>query len=132
MEIIPLKHASATELVRILNALSAGNNNGRNANNKIKLAADERTNSILISGPRSGRLKIRTTISFLDTPLENGSGNTHVIYLKYAKAKNLVKILSGLEDKKKGFFQKSRGENLLVVAVLVKTLLFRQTVQPTR
>jgi len=101
MEIIPLKHASATELVRILNALNAGNNNNRNTNDKIKLAADERTNSILISGSRSGRLKIRTTISFLDTPLENGSGNTHVIYLKYAKAKDLVKILTGLEDKKK-------------------------------
>ncbi len=110
MEIIPLKHASATELVRILNALSAGNNNGRNANNKIKLAADERTNSILISGPRSGRLKIRTTISFLDTPLENGSGNTHVIYLKYAKATDLVKILSGLEDKKRASSRRAGGK----------------------
>jgi len=41
---------------------------------------------------------MRASISYLDTPLEDGGGNTHVIYLKYAKAENLVKILTGLKD----------------------------------
>jgi general secretion pathway protein D len=100
LEIIPLKHASASELVRILNSLSTAGA-GKNATTKIKLAADDRTNSILVTGDRASRLKIRTTITFLDTPLEDGSGNTHVIYLKYAKAENLVKILTGLKDQGK-------------------------------
>ncbi|MCK4834572.1 MAG: type II secretion system protein GspD, partial [Gammaproteobacteria bacterium] len=100
LEIIPLKHASSSELVRILNSLNAGGV-GKDASKKIKLAADDRTNSILITGDRSSRLKIRTTITYLDTPLEDGSGNTHVIYLKYAKAENLVKILTGLKDQGK-------------------------------
>jgi general secretion pathway protein D len=43
-------------------------------------------------------LKIRATITYLDTPLEDGGGNTHVIYLKYAKAENLVTILTGLKE----------------------------------
>ena len=96
LEIIPLKHASASELVRILNSLNAPAAKG--AANQIKLAADDRTNSILVNGDRSSRLKMRATISYLDTPLEDGGGNTHVIYLKYAKAENLVKILTGLKE----------------------------------
>lgn len=100
LEIIPLKHASASELVRILNSLNA--KTAKDPGDKIKLAADDRTNSILVSGDRASRLKIRVTIGYLDTPLENGGGNTHVIYLKYAKAENLVKILTGLKDQRTG------------------------------
>ena len=96
LEIIPLKHASASELVRILNSLNTGKT-AKDAS-KVKLAADDRTNSILVTGDRASRLKIRATIGYLDTPLEDGGGNTHVIYLKYAKAENLVKILTGLKD----------------------------------
>ena len=98
LEIIPLKHASASEMVRILNSLSTSGK-GKDVSNKVKMVADDRTNSVLVSGERSARLRIRATVSFLDTPLEDGGGNTHVIYLKYAKAENIVKILTGLKDK---------------------------------
>jgi len=102
LEIIPLKHASASELVRILNSLQAGGGTGsKAATKKITLASDDRTNSILMSGERASRLKIRATIAHLDTPLENATGNTHVIYLKYAKAKDLVGILTGVEKTQK-------------------------------
>ncbi|MDH5484901.1 MAG: type II secretion system secretin GspD [Gammaproteobacteria bacterium] len=100
LEIIPLKHASASELVRILNSLHAtGGGAPANTpqNKKVVLAADDRTNSILMSGERAERLKIRATIAHLDTPLQDGDGNTHVIYLKYAKAADLVKILTGVQ-----------------------------------
>jgi len=98
LEIIPLKHASANELVRILNSLhgKAGGATKTPQSKQITLAADERTNSILMSGERAQRLKIRATIAHLDTPLEDG-GNTHVIYLNYAKAEDMVKILTGVE-----------------------------------
>ena len=100
LEIIPLKHASASELVRILNSLNPSGE-GNDAASKVKLAAYDRTNSILVTGDRASRLKTRTTIAYLDTPLEDGSGNTHVVYLKYAKAENLVKILTGLKEQSK-------------------------------
>ena len=94
LEVIPLEHASAPEIVRIVNSLYP--QTPKDAN-KIVLAADERTNSILMTGDRTIRLKIRTTILHLDTAIEDG-GNTHVIYLKYAKAENLVPILSGIQS----------------------------------
>lgn len=99
LEIIPLKHASANELVRIINSLHGNTAAGAAKTpqtKQITLAADERTNSILMTGERAERLKIRATISHLDTPLEDG-GNTHVIYLNYAKAEDMVKILTGVE-----------------------------------
>jgi general secretion pathway protein D len=96
LEVIPLKHASAPELVRIVNSLYPQSAKGQA--NQINLAADERTNSILMSGERAIRLKIRTTIVQLDTPLDDGGGNTHVVYLRYAKAENMVEILTGLQE----------------------------------
>ncbi len=97
VEIIPLEHASATEIVQVLSALSQGEPKGDTAN-PLRLAADERSNSILISGDRSERLRIRALISHLDTPLHTG-GNTQVIYLRYAKAKDLAEILQGYIQK---------------------------------
>ncbi len=95
LEIIQLKYASASELVRILNSLNQ--TTGKNDPSALTLAADDRTNSILMTGDRGARLKARTTIMHLDTPLEDG-GNTSVIYLKYAKAENLVTILTGIQQ----------------------------------
>jgi len=70
------------------------------------LVADERTNSVLLGGDRADRLRLRAIISHLDTPLES-EGNTKVIYLKYAKAADLVEVLQGVgktqgEEIKKG------------------------------
>lgn len=95
LEIIRLKYASASELVRILNSLNQ--TAGKNDPSILTLAADDRTNSILMTGDRGARLKARTTIMHLDTPLEDG-GNTNVIYLKYANAENLVSILTGIQQ----------------------------------
>ena len=97
LEVIPLTNASAPELVRILNTLYP-KTAAKGESSKINLAADERTNSILMSGERSVRLKVRTTIMQLDTPLDDGGGNTHVVYLRYAKAENMVKILTGIRE----------------------------------
>ena len=50
-----------------------------------KVVADDRTNSVLISGEKSQRLRYKTLITHLDTPLEAG-GDTQVRYLNYADA----------------------------------------------
>ena len=108
IEVFPLKHASATELVRILETLrrqeKRAEPKGAVGDGPV-LVADERTNSILISGDKADRLSIRAIITHLDTPLET-TGNTHVIYLHYAQAEDLVPVLTGLgetlEQEKKG------------------------------
>ncbi|HKJ77319.1 MAG TPA: type II secretion system secretin GspD, partial [Gammaproteobacteria bacterium] len=58
---------------------------------------DLRTNSILLSGDKTRRLRARTIISHLDTPLEQ-TGNTQVFYLRYANAKDLVPVLTGVGE----------------------------------
>ena len=101
IEIIRLEHASATEVVRILNTLeqqSKGQKGPvRGAPGAPVLLADERTNSILLGGGRTGRLRLRTIISHLDTPLTT-EGNTRVVYLRYAQAKDLVPVLTGVSS----------------------------------
>ncbi len=96
IEIIKLKHAFAAEVVRLLQGLNiSAADQKAPAGGGVRVSADERTNSILISGERSERLKYRAIISDLDAPVET-SGNTHVVYLRYADAKNIATILSSV------------------------------------
>lgn len=95
IEVIALQHASASELVRILGQLSSAD--PKSAANAPKVVADERTNSLLISGDKTARLNIKALIMHLDTPLEVG-GNTRVVYLRNAVAKDLVPVLTGVSD----------------------------------
>ena len=96
VEVIPLQHASAAEVARTLAQLADTKGNGAaDLGDQPKVFADERTNSILLSGGKSGRLRMRALITHLDTPMNNG-GDTQVIYLSYATAKDLVPILQGV------------------------------------
>ncbi len=92
VEVIPLEHASATEVVRVMQQLASLNPKQKQT---INVIADARTNSVLLGGPRSSRVRTRALISHLDTPLEF-SGNTHVIYLRNAVAKDMVPVLTGI------------------------------------
>lgn len=87
VEVIPLRHASAGELARTLAALAPAGGGQR-------ALADERSNSILLSGERSGRLRLRALITHLDTPVD--SGDTQVVYLRYARAEAMVAVLEGV------------------------------------
>jgi len=95
IEVIRLEHASASEIVKIITSLERKDAKGTAAAGRPILVADDRTNSILMSGDKSNRIRMRMIVSHLDTPLESG-GNTTVIYLHYAKAKDLVPILTGV------------------------------------
>ncbi|MGA7799928.1 MAG: type II secretion system secretin GspD [Gammaproteobacteria bacterium] len=99
IDVVPLKHASAADVVRILTALvhseaSQGKSPGGAGPSVI---ADERTNSVLIGGDKAERVRLRAIIAQLDSAQEQG-GATHVIYLKYAKAKDLVPVLTGVSS----------------------------------
>ena len=88
IEVVPLANASAAELVRVLTALTqAPRSDG--APVTINLVADSRTNSVLIGGDKSERLRLRALIAHLDTPLEDG-GDTRVRYLRYADSEDLA------------------------------------------
>ena len=88
VEVIPLEHASARDVVRVLNEVAAGSDTSFNL-----AVADDRTNSILLGGEQNRRLELRALLAHLDTPLQGG-GNTRVRYLNYADAESLAAKLS--------------------------------------
>jgi len=88
VEVVRLEHASAAEIVRIMTALTAQPRSD-GVPVTTSLVADARTNSVLIGGDKSERLRLRALIAHLDTPLEDG-GDTQVRYLRYADAEELA------------------------------------------
>ena len=109
VEVISLEHASASEVVRIMQQLQG--NNSKQAT-KVNAVADDRTNSILLGGPKASRVRTRALISHLDTPLDAG-GYTHVVYLRNAVAKDLVPVLTGLS---KSIAAKGKGKGTVTAA----------------
>ncbi|MBL7002737.1 MAG: type II secretion system secretin GspD [Gammaproteobacteria bacterium] len=116
IELIPLKHAFASDIVRLLNNLNGANAaKGIAGQEIVKLSFDDRTNSIIMSGERAARVRYRSIIKSLDTPI-NKMGDTHVVYLKYADATKVAKLLSSvgkeLVKNQDGAAVKSKKTNL--------------------
>ncbi|MDH5784564.1 MAG: type II secretion system secretin GspD [Chromatiales bacterium] len=97
VELIPMKHASASEVERILNSLEQGGaaKAAGGGVDEVKVIADGRSNSLLLSGDKTKRHHLKKIIEQLDTPLQT-SGNTRVFYLRYAKATDLADVLNGV------------------------------------
>ena len=96
VEIVKLRFASASEMVRILESINNSQGKGNTPDNlEPKVVADDRTNSVIVSGDIKARERIITLIKRLDKELES-NGNTRVIFLKYAKAEDLVNVLQGV------------------------------------
>jgi general secretion pathway protein D len=97
IEVIALQNASASDVVRTINQLYQGGGAGAGGEGgaPVKIVADERTNSVLISGERSLRLKAKALVLDLDTPRRGGAGDTEVRYLLYADAEKLADKLKG-------------------------------------
>jgi general secretion pathway protein D len=103
VEIVPLQNASASEVVRVVNSLYQGA--AATEGVAVKVVADERSNSVLLGGEQSARLRLRAVIAHLDTPLEAG-GDTRVRYLHYANAE---KIAPKLKEQITGIAQAAPG-----------------------
>ncbi len=92
IDVIPLHRASASQVAAVLTNLQ---NAGRSSGDvpQVSIAADERTNSILLGGNQAARARMKTLVMQLDTPASGAQGNTEVIYLKYLQAKTFAPIL---------------------------------------
>ncbi|MGD9842206.1 MAG: type II secretion system secretin GspD [Steroidobacteraceae bacterium] len=94
-EIIQMQNATAAEILKVVNSLNAASGAAAQATEggqQLKVVADERTNSIILSGDKSTRLRLKTLITYLDTPLQSG-GNTKTRFLEYADAEALATSL---------------------------------------
>src|SRR5258706_5833711 len=91
IDVIPLQSATAADTVRVLSSL-VGQTGAEAGGATVHIVADDRSNSGLISGDATMRLRLRALIANLDTPLDTG-GETYVRYLNYAKAEDLASKL---------------------------------------
>jgi general secretion pathway protein D len=86
IDVIPLQNATAADTARSLTTLLAQTGEAATG---VKIVADDRSNSILVSGDATLRLKIRTLVTHLDTPIDTGS-STQVRYLRFSDAEDLA------------------------------------------
>jgi general secretion pathway protein D len=100
--LVPVRHASALDLVPMLNRLlvdqAAGGGQGGAADpqQRIAIVADARSNSILVRADNPGRVaRVRQLIEQLDTPGRAG-GNMFIVYLKNADATRVAQTLRAL------------------------------------
>lgn len=94
-ELVPLEYAQAEEAVNILTQLTQTNGEKGTSGSTLKLVADKRTNGILVSGDDLQRQRVKQLIARLDQPQEQ-SGNVRVVYLEYARAEQVAKVLGNV------------------------------------
>ncbi|WP_189339594.1 type II secretion system secretin GspD [Pectobacterium peruviense] len=95
---IPLSYASSLEVVKMVNELNKMDEKSALPGMlTANVVADERTNSVLVRGEPNSRQRVIDMIKQLDRQ-QAVQGNTKVIYLKYAKATDLVEVLTGVGD----------------------------------
>nr|CAA6807683.1 MAG: General secretion pathway protein D [uncultured Thiotrichaceae bacterium] len=93
-QVVPIKYAVATQIIQTLKQLqiTPTAKEGGQTVEQVRMAADERTNSVLLSGNREEYAPIIAAIRQLDTP-KSRAGGTRVIRLRYAQAEELVAVL---------------------------------------
>lgn len=96
-EVVALEHASALDLVRIIEGLNTARpEEGGAGTKRVRVIADERTNALVLLGDPQRRLAYRAMIRQLD--VEGDEGNTQVHYLRYAKAEDVAEVLRGIAE----------------------------------
>lgn len=94
-EVLPLEHASALDVVRIVQGLE-NNTPSEEFTKGPRLIADERTNTVILRGDPQSRIALRSVVRKLDVPGQDG--NTQVHYLRYAKAEDVAEVLRGIAE----------------------------------
>ncbi len=96
IDVVHLRRALAMDVAATLKDLLKVQPNQANKE-QINVAADDKTNSILISGNRTDRIRIRMLLLKLDNRnSDETNSNTQVVYLHYLRAEDLVPILAGI------------------------------------
>ncbi|CAC9444134.1 General secretion pathway protein D [uncultured Gammaproteobacteria bacterium] len=101
-EIITLEHTSAQEIANIVKSLLA-----KKSGNALVIGVNTQTNQIIVGGNKNKRLKARFLISELDKQ-QGESGDTSIIYLKHADAKNILPVLQGIAKQTNNKVQKNK------------------------
>jgi general secretion pathway protein D len=96
METVVLKNSSAEEVERVLTKVLSQQTRKRGASKPV-VAADPRTNTLILFGDDEARSYLRRLVADLDSEVSTQS-NIRVQYLKYAKAVDLAPVLKSISD----------------------------------
>lgn len=94
-DVVALRYANATDIVAMIALLEKPDPARGIATAPPVIVADKRTNAVVISGDDLARQRIKLLIEDLDRPQARNS-NIRVIYLNYAKAEDVAKVLTGM------------------------------------
>src|SRR5688572_32868814 len=92
--LLPLRHAAAADIVAMVNRVYADGAAAQGeARGRVVVAADSRTNSVIVRAENPARLqRIQEMVQHLDSPT-GAAGNIHVVYLKNAEAVRVAQTL---------------------------------------
>ena len=101
LEVVPLRYAVAQDLAQTIKDIQNTTSTAKGITTKKPIiSVDKRTNSLLLGGDTATRQQIKRIIKNLDIskPAEE---KTRVVYLRYAKAIEIAKVLSGYSKTQK-------------------------------
>ncbi len=127
IEVVTLKHASAQDIANLLMAAQGAQGEVPGGS---RVVAETRTNSVLVSGGRAARARLRKTIQRLDVPRRHAAGNTKVFKLRYAKAEDLVPVLEGIAGGAAQAGNAATGSSTANTGASSNNLAARTTIQP--
>jgi general secretion pathway protein D len=95
VDVLQMRYAQATDVVAMINQLEKPDPNRGVTTSPPIIVADKRINAVIVSGDEMSRQRIKGVVESLDRPQTKNS-NVRVIYLKYAKAADVAKVLTGM------------------------------------
>jgi general secretion pathway protein D len=99
IDVVKLTHASARDVAQLLSNLISPNSSAQSTtgdtNSPLSIAADERSNSILLAGEPGSRKRAQQLIAQIDQPMTAAS-SARVVFLHYLSAEEIVPILKGV------------------------------------
>ena len=93
LAVVHVRYANAKKIAAVIQTLQSNNASQASSLGNTKIAADEQSNSIVISANLKNQLTVRNLIRQLDQP-GSGGDNTQVVTLNYLTAKKLAPILT--------------------------------------
>ena len=109
LEVIELRYAVAKDLAQTIKNIQNSSSTSKGViNRKPIISVDNRTNSLLLGGDPSTREQIKRIIVNLDVP-KKAEEKTRVVYLRYAKASEVAKVLTGVSKTQKSTKATAKG-----------------------
>jgi general secretion pathway protein D len=99
-DVIKLQHANARDIAKVLESLtkpSAGSGESSSGTATLSIAADDRSNSVLLTGDPVNRQRSKQLILQLDRPID-ASATSRVIFLNYLSATEIVPVLKNITN----------------------------------